>query len=476
MDRIMKIDELTIPGKHPVRAAQFGTGNFLRAFADYMIDVANEKGCFDGDVVMVKQVPGSGPDRLAAQGGQYHVILQGKSDGRIVDEVRTVTSVRGTVNPYTDYDAYRMLAGMESLRFLISNTTEAGIVYDETDRFDALPAASFPGRLVQFLWERYQAFGGDPEKGLIILPVELIENNGKVLKDCVLKLIRLWGLDDAFLAWVNEANVFCSTLVDRIVSGRSKSAIEKYPDDSMVVVAEPFGLWVIESEKDISEEFTLAKAGMPVVFTDDLRPHRECKVRVLNGTHTGMALISYLCGVDIVADAMADPLLRRYIDRLGYDELVPMVPEPLDEARAFADKVMERFENPFLNHKLLDISLNSVSKWKARDLPTVRESLAAGKEPECLIFSLAALLAFDTIALDEDGQYYGKRPNGERYPIREDRKVTEAVQAETAEDVKRILSDTGLWGEDLSALSDKVFGYLLAIRKDPRAAVSARVS
>ena len=467
----MNKDELYLQGKHPIRTVQFGTGNFLRAFADYMIDIANEQGCFDSDIVMVKQVPGTGADRLAAQGGSYHVILQGKRDGQIVDEVRMVTAVRGTVNPYTDYEAYQALARLESLRFLISNTTEAGIVYDETDRFDAMPAATYPGRLVQFLYERWQAFDGDPSKGLIILPVELIENNGRELKKCVMKFIELWKLDDAFKTWVEEANVFCSTLVDRIVSGKSQAMSERFPEDSMYVVAEPFGLWVIESQKDISGEFTLAKAGMPVVFTDDLRPHRECKVRVLNGTHTGMALISYLCGVDIVADAMADPDLRAFIDHLTYQELVPMVPEPLEEATAFADAVKERFENPFLNHKLLDISLNSVSKWRARDLPTLRESLGAGKEPKGLIFSLAALLAFDTVAEDTDGQYFGKRADGSLYPIREDRKTVAAVQSETEEDVKRVLADTGLWGEDLSALSGQVYADLCAIRKDPRNAL-----
>lgn len=469
----MNLEELNAPGRHPVRVAQFGTGNFLRAFTDYMIDVANEAGVFDGDVVMVKQVPGTGPDRLAAQGGTYHVILQGKRDGKIVDEVRTITAVRGTVNPYTDYEAYQALARLDTLRFLVSNTTEAGIVYDETDKFDTLPAASYPGRLVQFLYERWKAFSGDPSKGLIILPVELIEDNGKALKACCMKLIDLWKLDEAFKQWVEEANIFTSTLVDRIVSGKSQAVSEKFPEDSMYVVAEPFGLWIIASEKDISGEFTLAEAGMPVVFTDDLKPFRERKVRVLNGTHTAMAMISYLCGVDIVADAMADPLLRKYIDRVSYEELAPAVPQPIEETREFADEVMERFENPFLNHKLLDISLNSVSKWRARDLPSVCDTLAAGKEPKVLIFSLAALLAFDTIAEDEDGQYYGKRPDGSRYPIREDRKVVETVQVHSLEDVKKVLADQNLWGADLSSLSDRVYENLCAIRKDPRAAVEA---
>lgn len=469
----MNIDEIMAPGTHPVRVAQFGTGNFLRAFADYMIDVANEKGIFDGDVVMVKQVPGKGPDRLAAQGGTYHVILQGKQDGRIVDEVRTITAVRGTVNPYTDYEAYRALARLDTLRFVISNTTEAGIVYDETDKFETQPAVSYPGRLVQFLYERWQAFNGDLEKGLIILPVELIEDNGKVLKECCVKLIKRWGLDEAFLTWVEEANVFTSTLVDRIVSGKSEAMSVKFPDDSMYVVAEPFGLWIIASDKDISADFPLDKAGMPVIFTDDLKPFRERKVRVLNGTHTAMAMISYLCGVNIVADAMADPLLRRYIDRVSYEELAPAVPQPIEETREFADEVMERFENPFLNHKLLDISLNSVSKWRARDLPTVCDTLSAGKEPKVLIFSLAALLAFDTIAVDEEEQYYGKRLNGELYPIREDRKVVETIQVKDLEDVKRVLADKSLWGTDLSALSEQVYACICAIRKDPRAAVEA---
>ncbi|MBR6089086.1 MAG: hypothetical protein IKP86_04070, partial [Anaerolineaceae bacterium] len=213
------------------------------------------------------------------------------------------------------------------------------------------------------------------------------------------------------------------------------------------------------------------KAGMPIVFTDDLRPFRERKVRVLNGTHTAMALISYLCGVDIVADAMKDDLLRKYIDSVSYGELAHAVPQPYEETCEFADEVMERFENPFLNHKLLDISLNSISKWRARDLPTVRESLDNGKTLPVLTFSLAALLAFDTIAADQDGQYYGKRVNGELYPIREDRKFVEAVQAANEEDVKRVLSDTTLWGQDLSEMSGDVSAYLFEIRKDPRAAI-----
>ncbi len=328
--------------------------------------------------------------------------------------------------------------------------------------------------MVQFLYERWKAFSGDPEKGLIILPVELIENNGEVLKDCVMKLIRLWGLDEAFGAWADEANIFCSTLVDRIVSGKTAQLSERFPEDSMAAAAEPFGLWIIASDRDISEEFTLRKAGMPIVFTDDLRPFRERKVRVLNGTHTAMALISYLCGQDIVAGAMADPLLRKYIDHVCFEELVPAVPQPVDETREFADEVMERFENPFLNHKLLDISLNSVSKWKARDLPSLKDDIAAGKEPAALIFSLAALLAFDTVAAEEDGQLFGKRSDGSLYPIREDPKVVAAVQAESPEDVKRVLSDKNLWGEDLSFLSEKVWLHLSRIREvGPRTAVEA---
>ncbi len=477
----MDINDLMSPGRHPIRVAQFGTGNFLRAFTDYMIDVANEAGVFDGDVVMVKQVPGKGADRLAAQGGQYHVILQGKHDGEIVNEVRTITAVRGTVNPYTDYDAYLALARLDTLRFLVSNTTEAGIVYDETDRFDALPAASFPGRVVQFLYERWKAFSGDPSKGLILLPVELIEDNGRALRECCMKLIDLWQLDEAFKNWVETDNIFTSTLVDRIVSGKSEAMSEKFPDDSMYVVAEPYGLWVIASDKDISEEFTLAQAGMPVVFTDDLKPYRECKVRVLNGTHTAMAMLSYLCGVDIVADAMADPVLRPFINHVCFKEIVPVVPQDPDKSSAFANQVMERFENPYLNHKLLDISLNSVSKWRARDLPTLRDSAEKGIFPAALVFSLAALLAFDTIAEDRDGQYYGKRPNGDLYPIREDRKVVEAVQFEDDEDIRRILGDVSLWGEDLNKIYDDlaaiIYRRLQAIRKlSPRQAAEELIN
>lgn len=465
----MNKTDLLNPGKHPIRVAQFGTGNFLRAFVDYMIDVANEKGVFDGSVVMVKQVPGgSANDRLHNQGSRYHVVLRGKKDGETYNEVRVVESVLGVVNPYVDYEAYQTLATLDTLRFLVSNTTESGITYDETDSFEEKPARSYPGRLVQFLYERYQHFAGAADKGLIILPVELIENNGKKLKEYVLKLCRLWQLDAAFIAWVESANTFCSTLVDRIVSGKAADLAETYADDSMYVVAEPFGLWVIESERPIESEFTLLKAGMPLVFTDDQRPYRERKVRILNGTHTAMSLISYLCGKDTVAEAMGDELLRRYIDKVLFGELVPQVPLKRSDAEDFAHKVCERFENPFLNHKLLDISLNSVSKWRARDLSTVKETYAKGETPRCLVFSLAALLAFDTIASDDGEQYFGKRDNGESYPIRDDRRVIESVQAKSLDDVRAILGNEALWGEDLNALpgmAELVWDDLKCIRE-----------
>ena len=270
---------------------QFGEGNFLRAFVDYMIDIANEQGRFDGDIVLVKPIDFGSLDLFHRQDCQYTVSLRGNVDGeaRIIN--RVVTSVADAVDAIHEYDKYMGLAEIDTLRFVVSNTTEAGIVYDAEDRFELNPPRSFPGKLTKFLYHRFETFQGDPSRGLVMLPVELIDDNGVMLKKCVMGQIDNWGLPEGFKKWVEEACVFTSTLVDRIVTGYPRATEQEEweklgYEDHIMVTGEPFALWVIESDKDISGEFDLPGAGLPVVFTDDHHPYKQRKVRILNGAHT----------------------------------------------------------------------------------------------------------------------------------------------------------------------------------------------
>lgn len=468
--------------KRPIRVMQFGEGNFLRAFADYFIDILNEKTEFNGSVAIVKPIPFGSLENFKAQDNLYTVVLRGRKNGGVVNTSRVVTSVEKVVDAAKDYNEYMSLARLESLRFVISNTTEAGITLDESDKFDRLPA-SYPGKLTKFLYERFKAFGGDTSKGLIILPVELIDNNGKELKRCVKALTKIWNLGNEFDAWLENANVFCSTLVDRIVTGYPRNEAEKICgelgyEDKLLDVGEPFGLWVIESDRDISAQLPFEKAGLPVVFTDNVKPYKDRKVRVLNGAHTASVLVSYLGGINIVRDMMHDKVFGRLVRQIVDNEIVPMVPLPLADVKSFADSVYERFDNPFIDHELLSISLNSVSKWKARVLPSFKDNCrATGKTPRLLTFSFAGLLAFYRSSdLREDG-LHSKRNDGTEYVVHDNNEVLEAfaenADKPTAEYVAAIASNTDFWGEDLTQHGDfvrNVADYLERITVSPIAA------
>lgn len=460
----------------PIRIVQFGEGNFLRAFVDDMIDVANERGVLDAGVAIVKPIPSGSLEAFREQGNRYTVCLRGKQDGRVVDDRRVITCVRRVVDAYSEYAAFLELAELPELSLVVSNTTEAGIVFEENDRYEKEPPVSFPGKLTKFLHTRWKRFRGDVGKGLVMLPVELIEDNGGRLKECVDGYIRLWGLETAFAAWVEEACTFCSTLVDRIVTGYPReegSAIcaELGYEDRLLDVAEPFGLWVIEDPAGTAaKRLPLDRAGLPVVFTGDQRPYRERKVRILNGAHTATVLAGCLMGKDTVGECMADPLLRRFMETAVLEEIVPTVPLPRAEAEAFARMVFERFENPFVRHALLSISLNSVSKWKARILPSLRDSLAAkGRLPRCLTFSFAALLAFYTGSELGEDVLFGSRAQGECYPIRDTGEVLRffAKKSGSPDYVRAVCGQTAFWGEDLNRLpgfSETVTNHLGAIR------------
>lgn len=479
--------------QRPIKIVQFGEGNFLRAFVDYMVDITNEKTDFDAGIAIVKPISYGSLENFHKQNNLYTVLLRGREEGRVVNDRRIVTSAEKVIDAKEDYEELMGLARLDTLRFVVSNTTEAGIVLKEDDHFEDLPE-SYPGKLTKFLYERYQAFGGDPEKGLIILPVELIENNGGKLKECVLSLCRIWALPEAFENWVKEANVFCSTLVDRIVTGHPKALEQQLYEeigyeDALVDIGEPFGLWVIETPKDISDEWLLGKAGLPVIFTDDQKPYRERKVRVLNGAHTSSVLAGFLYGLDIVRDCMQDEVVGKYFRQVVNEEIVPCVPLPLDEVEAFAASVFDRFDNPFIDHALLSISLNSVSKWKSRCLPSFRDYWQKyGELPKLLTFSFAALLAFYSGKELKDDGLHAQRKNGQtkEYVILDDRKVLEffakncpasndkAETAAVASFVQKTAGCIDFWGEDLNVypgFTETVTAAYMAIRDDAVKAV-----
>jgi len=472
MERINR--KITGKQERPVKILQYGEGNFLRAFVDEMVDVANEKGFFDGDVVIVKPTGSGDLEKFKRQECQYTVQLRGLVDGEPRRINRVVTCVADAVHPYQEYQKYAELAKLETLRFVVSNTTEAGIVYDETDQFELCPPKTFPGKLCKFLYERWKAFQGDAAKGLVMLPVELIDDNGLKLKECVLRQANNWKLEKAFEAWVEEACIFASTLVDRIVAGYPKDEAEElcrrfgYQDD-LLVAGEPFGLWVIESEKDLRGELPLDAAGLPVVYTDNLKPYKQRKVRILNGAHTSFVLAAYLCGKDYVLEAMKDETILHFIKETIYGEVIPTLALPKKELEEFAEAVFARFENPYVKHALLAISLNSISKWRARCMPSFLGYFEKeGRLPKHLTFSLAALMAFYAGSEIRGGALIGHRGEQE-YEIKDDASVLSFFAANSGKDAaeyaKEVLSNLEFWGQDLSEIPGAAEAVAADLRK-----------
>ena len=474
--------------ERPVRVLQFGEGNFLRAFVDYMIDIANEQGRFNGDIVLVKPIEFGSLDRFHEQECQYTVQLRGIVDGEPKRINRIVTSVADAVDAYGEYEKYAAFAKLDTLRYIVSNTTEAGIVYDDTDRLEINPPKSYPGKLTKFLYERYKHFDGAADKGLVMLPVELIDDNGIHLKECVLKLAKLWNLEEEFSAWLNDACVFTSTLVDRIVTGYPRDEAEELCkefgyQDNLIVTGEPFALWVIESAKDISKEFPLPDAGLPVIFTDNQKPYKQRKVRILNGAHTSFVLASYLCGNDIVLESMQDELIFNFMKATIFDEVIPTLTLPKQDLIDFAEAVITRFNNPYVKHALLSISLNSVSKWRARCMPSLLGYVEkTGKLPAHLTFSIAALMAFYHGTEIRDKALIGHR-DGQEYNIMDDKAVLEFFAANCEKDTKTFvtsfLGNEDFFGQDLNkvpGLTDAVVAYLDDIKANGMRAALCKIS
>lgn len=385
---------------YPVKIMQFGEGNFLRAFVDWMIDKANNEGILNHGIAIVQPIAGGEFVRelFEKQDCLYHVYLEGIKDKQPVKEVALVKSVDSIINPYSDYQKYETLFLSEDLEIIVSNTTEAGIRYEEGDDLNAEPPKSFPAKITALLHKRFQKFNGDLTKGLQIVCCELIEDNGSTLREFVLKHAAANNLGVDFEVWVKTACSFYDTLVDRIVPGFPKETINEIKeeigfDDNLVVKGEYFHVWAIGGDSVIKEKLPLDKAGLNVLFMDDIRPFRAKKVRVLNGAHTAMVPVALQLGSETVMDAFNTPEVEQFINRMVAEEVLPGIGEDPEQLKAFAAKILERFYNPYLKHYLKDISLNSLSKWETRDFPTVADNYnKLGKKAILTTFSLSALL------------------------------------------------------------------------------------
>ena len=464
--------------KYPSKIIQFGEGNFLRAFVDWIIWNTNQKTNFNAGVVVVQPIERGMVEMLNSQDGLYHVNLQGIDKGEAVDSIQMIDVINRGLNPYTQNDEFMALAEDPNIRFVISNTTEAGIAFDPSCKLEDKPASSYPGKLTQLLYRRFQHFGGDKSKGFIILPCELIFLNGKELKKCIYQYIDLWQLGDEFKAWFEDAcGVYC-TLVDRIVPGYPKDTIEQIHErigykDNLVVKGEIFHLWVIEAPESVAAEFPADKAGLNVLFVPSEAPYHERKVTLLNGPHTVLSPVGYLSGLDTVKECVEDPEIGEFVKKVMYEELMETLNLPKPELQAFADSVLERFVNPYVKHFVTSIMLNSFPKYKTRDLPGLKTYLERkGELPKGLVLGLAGIITYYKGGFRGDVEIV---PNDDAAIIEllknlwsagDGRKVAEGV-----------LAAEFFWGEDLNAipgLTDMLSADLALIQAEGmRAAVKS---
>ncbi len=442
----------------PERVLQFGEGNFLRAFVDYFIDEMNEKAGFNSKVVLTQPIaPGLAP-MINAQEGLYTLFLRGRENGQQVNRKRVISCVSRCLNPYEDFQALLDCAKNPDLRFLVSNTTEAGIVFDPACKFEDKPASSFPGKLTQFLFERHKQ--GLP--GFIILSCELIDHNGDELKKCVGQYIDMWGLGEEFKTWAMGENIFCSTLVDRIVTGYPRKEAEAICQelgyqDNIIDTGEVFGFWVIEGPQSIKDEFPFEKAGLPIIVVDDHTPYKQRKVRILNGAHTTMVLGAYLAGQNIVRNCMEDEVIHGFMNKTIYDEIIPTLDLPKEDLLDFAAAVSQRFNNPYIDHALLDISLNSTAKWKARVMPSLTEYVKrVGKLPPCITFSFAAYIAFYHNAKEKGEHCLTGIRGADTYAVKDDQWVLDFYYDHKDDDAKSIVhavvNNDRMWDGVLAAI------------------------
>ncbi|MBW9350790.1 tagaturonate reductase [Citrobacter sp. EC_71] len=451
------------PGaQYPERIIQFGEGNFLRAFVDWQVDLLNEHTDLNSGVVIVRPIESTFPPSLSTQDGLYTTIIRGLNEkGEAVSDARLIRSVNREISVYSEYDEFLKLAHNPDMRFVFSNTTEAGISYHAGDRFEDTPAVSYPAKLTRLLFERFSHFNGASDKGWIIIPCELIDYNGDALHELVLRYAQEWALPEAFIQWLDQANTFCSTLVDRIVTGYPRDEVAKLEaelgyHDAFLDTAEHFYLFVIQGPKSLAAELRLDKYPLNVLIVDDIKPYKERKVAILNGAHTALVPVAWQAGLDTVGEAMNDAEIRAFVEKAIYEEIIPVLDLPRDELASFASAVTGRFCNPYIKHQLLSIALNGMTKFRTRILPQLLAGQqAGGKLPARLTFALAALIAF----------YRGER-NGESYPVQDDAhwmtrfqqlwSQHHDCQISTEDLVKAVLAVTEHWEQDLTEVSGLV--------------------
>lgn len=439
--------------KYTEKIIQFGEGNFLRAFIDWIVWNTNQKTDFNASVVVVQPIEKGMVDMLNSQDGLYHLNLQGIDEGKAVDSVQMIDVISRGINPYRDFADYLKLAEQPDIRFVISNTTEAGIAFDPSCKFEDAPASSYPGKLVQLLYHRFETFKGDLGKGLIILPCELIFENGKHLLECIYQYIEFWGLGEEFKTWFTQACGVYSTLVDRIVPGYPRDNAAQLCEragyqDNLLVKAEIFHLWVVEAPKSVADEFPADKAGLHVLFVPSEAPYHERKVCLLNGPHTVLSPVGYLSGLNTVKECCEDPQIGAFVKKVMFDELMQTLNLPMEELQKFASDVMDRFKNPYVKHFVTSIMLNSFPKFKTRDLPGLKTYLERkGELPKGLVLGLAGIAT-----------YYkgGKRGEDEIVP-NDDPKIIESLKAlwatgDVAQVAEGVLADQFIWGEDLNKI------------------------
>lgn len=472
------------PGRsHPDKIIQFGEGNFLRAFVDWQIDLLNEHTDLNAGIVVIRPIDTDFPPSLSTQDGLYTAVIRGLNEqGEAVRESRLIRSVNREINIYRQFDEYLALARDANIRFMFSNTTEAGIAWNEADQFSDAPPSSFPAKLTRLLFERFEHFAGATDKGWVLLPCELIDYNGEALRELVLRYASHWQLPVEFTQWLTENNTFCSTLVDRIVTGYPRDEVaalqtELGYQDSFLDTAEYFYLFVIQGPKALAQELRLDQLDLNVRIVDDIKPYKERKVAILNGAHTALVPVAYLSGLDTVGQTMDDAQISRFVEKTITEEIVPVLDLPEEELLSFSQAVLSRFRNPFIQHQLLSIALNGMTKFRTRILPQLLTyQQQQGKLPPRLTFALAALIAF----------YRGER-EGKTYPLQDDAHWLERFSTlwsgvnhndiTLAELVNSVLSDATHWGQDLTAvpqLADQVTEQLQSIiGSGMRAAVAA---
>lgn len=455
--------------ERPERIIQFGEGNFLRAFADWIVWKMNEKTAFNGSVVVVQPIPTGMVDTLNEQDGLYHLILKGLENNKPVYHTQLIDVISRGINPYADFKSYLALAEQPEIRFIISNTTEAGIAFVPEDQLTDTPASSYPGKLTQLLYHRFNHFGGAMDKGLILFPCELIFENGHILKECIHKYSAHWKLGEEFDRWFQKACKVCSTLVDRIVPGYPREDADGLTqklgyEDKLLDEGEVFHLWVIEAPKETEKEFPASQAGLNVLFVPSEKPYHERKVTLLNGPHTVLSPVGYLAGFDTVRECVEDETIGRFLRKVMFEELLPTLKLPEEELTDFADSVISRFRNPYVKHYLTSIMLNSFSKYKTRDLPGLKTYLQEkGKLPDGLVLGLAAIFTY----------YKGGKQGDREIILQDEEQVLTLMQALWQTDgLKKVaegaLAAQSIWGEDLNklpGLTERVTFFLQSIQE-----------